>query len=71
VRWPDEKSDEAQLPPSVSNFYVDNIDETLKKVSEAGGQVIAPKTSIPNIGAWALFFDPDKIPVGLFESKKG
>lgn len=48
-------------------FLVDSIEETLSKVSAAGGNVIKGKTEIPNIGHWAMFADPDGICVGLFE----
>lgn len=51
-------------------FYVTSIDETLKKVTAAGGRVQMPKTEIPAIGWWALFMDPDGIPVMIYESLK-
>ena len=51
-------------------FLVDSIDETLKKVTAAGGRVQMPKMEIPTIGWWALFMDPDNIPVMIFESLK-
>ncbi len=50
-------------------FLVDNIDETLGKVKEAGGQVLVDRTEIPNIGWWALFMDIDQIPVMIYENK--
>ena len=50
-------------------FFVDNIDETLKKVESAGGQLMFPRTPIPDIGWWALFMDPDGIPVMIYEKK--
>ena len=49
-------------------FLVDSIEETLGKVEGAGGKTGVPKMEIPNVGWWALFFDPDGIPVGIFES---
>jgi len=51
-------------------FYVDSIDETLKKAEAAGGKPGHPRTEIPKYGWWAMFFDPDGIPVMLFEAKK-
>jgi len=50
-------------------FYVESIDDTLAKVTEAGGQIMMPKTEIPNIGWWALFMDLDQIPVMIYENK--
>jgi len=49
-------------------FLVDSIEETLGKVEGAGGKTGVPKMEIPNVGWWALFLDPDGIPVGIFES---
>jgi predicted enzyme related to lactoylglutathione lyase len=49
-------------------FLVDSIEETLGKVEGAGGKIGVPKIEIPNLGWWALFFDPDGIPVSIFES---
>jgi predicted enzyme related to lactoylglutathione lyase len=51
-------------------FWVDSIDETMAKVTEAGGQVIVQKMEIPGMGWWGLFADPDGIPVGIYEAKK-
>lgn len=50
-------------------FLVDSIEDTLKKVEEAGGKVAIPKGEVPGMGWWALFLDPDGIPVGIFQSK--
>jgi predicted enzyme related to lactoylglutathione lyase len=52
-------------------FLVDSIEDTLAKVEAAGGRLGVPKMEIPGMGWWALFFDPDGIPVGIFESAKG
>jgi predicted enzyme related to lactoylglutathione lyase len=49
-------------------FAVDDIDSTLAKALAAGGSLIAPKTPVPGIGAWAMFTDPDGIPIGVFQA---
>ncbi len=49
-------------------FQVDDIGEILGKVAEGGGQVLVPKTEIPNVGFYAMFADPEGIPVGVFQS---
>ena len=46
-------------------FKVDNIDETLEKVKLLGGSVLVPKTEIPNTGYFAMFADPEGIPIGI------
>ena len=32
-----------------------------------GATVLSPKTPIPGIGFWAMFADPDGIPIGLLQ----
>jgi predicted enzyme related to lactoylglutathione lyase len=50
-------------------FLVDDIEETLKKVEAAGGKRGMPKMEVPNMGWWAMFFDPDGIPVMIYQGK--
>ena len=52
-------------------FLVDSIEDTLAKVEAAGGKLGVPKMEIPGMGWWALFLDPDGIPVGIFQSANG
>ena len=47
---------------------VESIDQTLKKVSTAGGKVVTPKTPIPGMGAFARVSDTEGNVVGLFET---
>lgn len=64
------KPDQAPMFGMSSYILVDSIDETLGKAVAAGAQPGMPKTEIPTIGWWALFMDPDGIPIMLFESLK-
>lgn len=48
-------------------FHVEDIESTLARVLALGGTVVAPKMAIPGIGFWALFADPDGIPVGIMQ----
>lgn len=48
-------------------FKVSNIDTTLKKVGEGGGSVLVPKTGIPSVGHFAMFADPEGIPIGIMQ----
>ena len=43
-----------------------DIDADLKRVQANGGQVVLPKSEIPNVGWWAVFTDPSGNKVGLF-----
>jgi uncharacterized protein len=47
---------------------VESIDQTLKKVSAAGGKVVTPKTPIPGMGSFARVSDTEGNVVGLFET---
>jgi predicted enzyme related to lactoylglutathione lyase len=64
------KPDQAPGCSLMVYFYVESIEETLGKVTAAGGKIGKPKVEITGIGWWALFFDPDGIPVMIFEAKK-
>jgi predicted enzyme related to lactoylglutathione lyase len=60
-----------QAPPDVPTyvtFYVgvDDLDKYLARVDELGGRAIVGPMSIPGIGAFAMFADPDGNVVGLF-----
>ncbi len=50
-------------------FQVDDVEATLAKAVAAGATVIAPKTAIPGIGFWAMFSDPDGIPIGILQGE--
>lgn len=47
-------------PGSVLNYIlVDSVEGTSRKIEKAGGQVVVPRTEIPNMGWFAIFKDPD------------
>ena len=48
-------------------FSVDDLDRTLRDVVEGGGTVVVPRTEIPNVGWFAMFLDPDRIPIGVLQ----
>jgi len=54
-----------------SYFQVDDVEKTLRTVVEAGGAVIVPKTEIPRMGWFAMFLDPDRIPIGVWQEAPG
>lgn len=57
------------VPACALNTYfgVDDIEATLAKAVNAGASIVTPKTDIPGIGSWAMFTDPDGIPIGIFQ----
>lgn len=59
----------APMPALNTYFSVASIDRVLRAVVETGGSVIVPKTELAGVGWFAMFLDPDRIPVGLLEQK--
>jgi len=50
---------------------VDNISDTLKQITSAGGRVLTPRKEIgPNMGAFAIFADPVGNEFGLYEEPR-
>jgi predicted enzyme related to lactoylglutathione lyase len=50
--------DQAKAGEVVAYLHTDDIDASLKKVEQAGGKVLVPKTEIPGIGWFGQFTDP-------------
>ncbi len=48
-------------------FQVADIDATLAKVTDRGGNVLVPKTEIPGTGHMAMFTDPEGVPIGIMQ----
>lgn len=48
-------------------FQTHDIDSVLKNVCDNGGTVLVPKTEIPGTGYFAMFTDPEGIPIGLMQ----
>lgn len=65
------KPAEAPMPCLSQYFQVDSVDGTMAKVTAGGGRVIVPKMEIPKVGWFAMFTDPDGIPVGILEPQTG
>ena len=61
-----ERRDEQFTQPR-SYIEVDSIDETLRKVKEAGGSVLMEKSPISDTSWYAFFNDPDGNTIGLYE----
>lgn len=50
-------------------FLVDDVNEVLLQVTEAGGLIICPAVNIPNVGSYGMFADPEGVIVGVFKPK--
>jgi hypothetical protein len=47
---------------------VDSVDECLRKINEAGGEIVVPKRAIPGVGYQAHFRDTEGNVIGIMES---
>jgi uncharacterized protein len=59
------KKDPAQ--PVANSIDVKSIDDTVKEIEKAGGQVVVQKMPIPGVGYLAYFKDPDGNIHGLYQ----
>ncbi len=56
--------------PIVNAIDVEDIDQTAKKVEQAGGKIVVPKAAVPNMGWFCYFTDPDGNIHGLWQTDK-
>lgn len=57
------------IPAGVLNYILTpDIENTLPKISSAGGAVMMPRTEIPGFGWFAVFQDPTGISLALYEA---
>jgi predicted enzyme related to lactoylglutathione lyase len=61
------KPEMAPAPSLNTYFAVEDIEATLAKATAAGATLLVPKTPVPGVGSWAMFADPDGIPIGIFQ----
>jgi len=47
---------------------VDDIDETVRRVEQAGGRMLQGKLPVPGVGWSAYFVDPEGNTMGIFQS---
>lgn len=58
---------EGDVPNYVTIYVrVDNLQACVDKAQSLGGNTIVPPTPIPEIGAFAMFADPEGNVIGLF-----
>jgi len=59
-----------QMPQQQITVYIDvpSLDDYLEKVKTLGGQVVVPKTAIPEMGYYALCLDTENNGFGLWET---
>ena len=54
--------------PVANSIDVVNLDECVKKVVSAGGEIVVPKMAIPSVGWLAYFKDPDGNIHGIYQN---
>jgi predicted enzyme related to lactoylglutathione lyase len=57
-----------EISSPVITVGVPSIDDSVKRIEEAGGSVVTPRTEIPGMGAFAYFKDTEGNLLGLWES---
>lgn len=62
----DWKDDELNRAPHLV-ISVDNIDERMNAVTDAGGQVVGDKMEIPNVGTYVSVRDTEGIIIGMLQ----
>lgn len=48
-------------------FHAEDIEADVSRAMVSGAGMISPKTVIPGIGFFAVFADPDGIPIGVMQ----
>ncbi|MDQ1283918.1 MAG: uncharacterized protein QG620_266 [Patescibacteria group bacterium] len=66
--FPENSSPEAKYPSIV--IAVEDINEAMEKVKEAGGKVLGDPMEIPNVGRYVSFIDTEGNRVSLLETGK-
>lgn len=57
------------VPPYVTVYVsVDDLAASLAKAERLGGKTIVPPTPIPDVGAFAMFSDPEGHVIGLLKA---
>jgi predicted enzyme related to lactoylglutathione lyase len=58
------------VPPYLTIYVaVDDLGESLARAAALGGKQIVPPTAIPNVGAFAMFEDPEGHMVGIIKQQ--
>lgn len=56
--------------PGNMSFYikVDDLDAYKRRIVDAGGTIIVERQEVPDVGVFALFEDPDKRVLGIWQA---
>lgn len=56
--------------PSIIWISVDNIDDMIEKVKQAGGEIVGDKQSVPNVGDTIYVKDTEGNRIGLIQARR-
>ncbi len=58
-----------QMPDQRITIYIEvpSVDDYVEKVKNLGGQVVEPKTAVPEMGYYAVCLDPENNGFGIWE----
>ncbi len=51
----------------INYISVEDVEEHCKKIIDAGGKVVKPKTPVAGMGWFAVILDPENNPFGIWE----
>jgi predicted enzyme related to lactoylglutathione lyase len=61
---------ESDMPPYVTIYVaVDDLAASLARAEALGGKTVVPPTPIPNVGAFAMFEDPEGHMIGIIKQQ--
>ena len=61
------RSREGQSPGTLNTIGVSSLDQSMKKIEQAGGKICVPKMAIPGVGWLAYAQDPASNVFGIIE----
>jgi len=57
--------------PGILNYLLSHdLDADVKKIEQAGGRILMPKTEIPGMGWWIVFQEPTGLVLALYQGRQ-
>ena len=70
MEMPEEVRESGAPPHWMAYVSVDDVEETVSKVKEAGGRVLHDATDVPDAGSFAVLADPQGAAFAIYKSAK-
>lgn len=65
-----EKSRSKEKSPPINYFLVESIEDSVRKIEDAGGTIIKGKSPVPGYGYFVLIKDPEGNNFGLWKTDR-